>query len=549
MADPRDRAAPVALSEARAVRLFPLFLALIGVAGLLHALYLAYVVVPSHDESSALFFGYLAASGRISMFDDGVVGQRAPGVAYIFGLTQLLAGRNLLAARYLGVGLSAGLVVLTAVLTRRLAGPLAGILAGALLAGQGSLVAYYAFGDFHALVPVLLLAGLLLMFGPHTAARNLLGMAVLASLFFIRSHVMPIIPLALAYALWRARGPVERFGLLAVTAGPPLAFLFWDPKHLKLLAHMPLVSALARPLGYLPFLYLDARPFHGLESQLWRLATLVRRYEFLAMLAVVGVAAAAWRIRRTGRGAPYLSNGGVNVVAGLFLVMLALLLAVFRMNYKWVGMYFASLAPLLTIVLGALWAALLTDAGIGRGMRRAGMALFALAVILPVYYNRNPSMPIGEVRRADAVRAVYTAAAHLARVVPANARVFFFGPVDVYYLSGLPATYLPQITNYDTIAVRDDDNWSTVRSGYYGMLQVEYWLGVDAEYAVVSPEALETFAVGFHGHPETNVPKAERMRVLLTRYFEKIDTVREYPFYTYEVYRRVRPGPVVTPPG
>ncbi|MBI2205297.1 MAG: hypothetical protein HYU41_15725 [Candidatus Rokubacteria bacterium] len=549
MLEIRDRAAVVAPSEPRAARLFPLLVAPIAAAGLIHALYLAYIVVPSHDESSALFFGQLAASGQISMFEDGVVGQRAPGVPYIFGLTQLLAGRDLLAARYLGVALCGLLVVLTAVLARRLAGPLAGLLAGVLLAGQGSLVAYYAFGDFHALVPVMVLVGLLLMFARRTPARNVLAMAVFASLFFIRSHVMPMIPLALGYALWRARGPVERAALLAVTAGPPLAFLLWDPKHLKLLAHMPVVNALARPLGYLPFLYLDARPFHGLESQLWRLATLVRRYEFLALLSVVALMAVAWRVRRTGRAAPYLSNRGVNVVAGLFLAMLAVLLVVFRMNYKWVGMYFASLGPLLAIVLGAVWATLLTDEGIGRWLRRAGMALFALGVVLPVYYNRNPSMPIGELRRADPVRAVYVAAAHLARVVPANTRVFFFGPVDVYYLAGLPPTYLPQITNYDTIAVHDEDNWATTRSGYYGMLQVEYWLGVDAEYAVVSPEALTTFAVGFHGHPDVNVPKVERIKTLLARHFEKIDTVREYPLYTYDVYRRVRPGPAVLSPG
>lgn len=534
---------------ARGERGFRMAMVVCALVTLLHGSYLARTIAPSHDETSALFFGYLAASGRITMFDDGVVGQRAPGPAYVFGLTQVLWGRDLLAARALGVAFGVLLVVLTMLLARRLAGPLAGTLAGAILSGQGVLIAYYAFGDYHALVPAIVVLGLIVLLAPASPARNILGMAIFAALFFARSHVLPMIPLALGYTLWRARGAAERLALCAIAAAPPVVFLLWDEKHLKYLAQMPFVNALVRPLGYVPFIYLDARPFHGLESQLWRLATLVRRYEFLALLSVVAVVAILWRVVRTRRLAPYLTNRGVDIVAGLFLTMLAILLIVFRINFKWIGMYFATLGPLLAVVLGAAWSMLLSDADIARPLRRAAVALLALAVILPVYYNRNPSMPIGEVRRADPVGAAYTAAAHLARVVPADARVFFFGQVDVYYLAGLPATYLPQITNYDTIAVRDDDNWVTVRSGYYGMLQVEYWLGVDAEYAVVSPEAVATFAVGFHGHPETNVPKAERMRTLLTRYFEKIDTVREYPFYTYEVYRRVRPGPVVASPG
>jgi hypothetical protein len=202
-------------------------------------------------------------------------------------------------------------------------------------------------------------------------------------------------------------------------------------------------------------------------------------------------------------------------------------------------MYFASLLPLLAVVLGALASRLLADGALGR-RGRAVLAVFLAAVlVLPIYYNRNPLMPSGPARAADPVRAVQVAGRHLARLVPPDARVFFFGQVDVYYFSGLPPTHLQQITNYDTLAVNDRDNAVLLRSGYYGMPQVERWLGTEDDYAVISPQGLLTFAEDFHDHPDVNRPKVARIRELLDRYFTRVGTVSEYPYYSYEVYRRV----------
>ena len=71
------------------------------------------------------------------------------------------------------------------------------------------------------------------------------------------------------------------------------------------------------------------------------------------------------------------------------------------------------------------------------------------------------------------------------------------------------------------------------------MPQVERWLGAEADYAVVSPQSLLTFAEGLHNHPEVNRPKVARIRELLDRHFTRIGTVSEYPYYSYDVYRRV----------
>jgi len=53
------------------------------------------------------------------------------------------------------------------------------------------------------------------------------------------------------------------------------------------------------------------------------------------------------------------------------------------------------------------------------------------------------------------MRSVSTAGHHLARLVPPGAKVFLFGQVDIFYLSGLFAAYPQQVTNYDTLAVND----------------------------------------------------------------------------------------------
>ena len=525
---------PAAPSTAR----FVLVLALIAAVFLAQSLYLARVLVPHHDESAALFVGELVASGRLSLYDDAMPGSRAPAPAYVFGATQVLWGRSLQAARRLSVAFGVALVVLTGLLGRQVGGNLAGLLAAALLTAQGAVVGYYALGDYHALVPMTMVAGLLVSIGTTGAAGNVSGAAILGSLFFLRTHVWPLPPVVLVLALRRARRWSERALVAAVMIGPPLVFFLWDSRHLKLLASLPVVGRLVRPLGYVPFILLDERPYRDMTYQLWTLLRLARRYEFLLLATAVIVLLAVVQRARSGPSAPYWTNRRANLLAGLFLYMLACLFVAFRINFKWIGVYFASLAPLVAVVVGYLASRLLVEPALGRRGRTVLAAFLAAVLVLPIWVNRNPLMPEGAVRRADPVRAVQAAGDHLARLVPREARVFFFGQVDVFYFSGLPPTYVQQITNYDTLAVNDQDRRATLRSGYYGMAEVERWLGSEADYAVISPEGLSTFAEGFHNHPEINRPRVARIRELLAQHFVKIGAVEEYPYYSYEVYRR-----------
>jgi hypothetical protein len=473
--------------EAVPVWVFGIALALIALLFLAQSLHLARLEVPNQDESAGLFAGYLAASGRLSLFDDAMPGHRAPAPAYLFGATQVLSGRSLLAARYLGSAFGVALVVLTGLLARRLAGSLAGILAAAVLTAQGALVGYYSLGDYHALAPLVLLTGLLVILSDEeSAARRVAGLAILGSLFFLRTHLWPLLPVALAYGLWRARGRRERLLLLAVVVLPPLVFFLSDPRRLKLLVLVPVLGWPIRSLGYLPFHELDARVPLSPGRQLQALLSLGRRYEFLVLVTAAGVGLAWWRARRSRAPAFWRGDRRVSLVATLFLYLLAGLFVVCWINFKWIGMYFASLAPLLAVVLGHVWSALLRDPGLGRRGRITFAAALAVLLALPVYYNRNPLIPVGALRAADPVRAVGVAGEHLARLVPADARVFLFGPVDVFYFSGLPPTHVQQITNYDTLAVRDGDRRAAWRAATTAD-EVERWLGREDDYAVICP--------------------------------------------------------------
>jgi len=518
-------------------RAFVVGLVIIVAVFLGQGLYLARTLVPSHDETLTLFFGHLAASGKIGMYDDDVIGHRAPLPFYVLGHAQLLFGRSLLVGRSTAVALGLITLLLTAYLARRLGGELCGLLAGAFLAAQGVIVAYYSMADFHAQVPVVLTAGVLVWIAGRGPRHNVVGTAIVATLFFVRTHVMPMVPFALVYGLWRSRARWERLAIVAVTVLPPLAFFLSDPRRLKLLANVTLVNRFVRRLGYVGPLVLDARPQESLAAQSWWLIHLARRYEFLLLAAAVAGALIAWRLLAGRRPGHYRPPSGLYLVAAVFGYLLALQFVLFRINFKWIGMYAASFAPLLMVLLGFAYSRLLTDPGLSRGLRR-GLVVFLVAVLtLPIYYNRNSVLPIGEMRLADPFRAVHVAGAHLARAVPRDARIFFFGTSEVYYASGLPGTYLPQVYSYNQLAVYDEDNRVTIRSGAYGMPQVERWLAVEADYAVISPEALRGYA-GLH--PDANPQKVARIQALLAEHFEPVDRVTEFPYYSYDVYRRRR---------
>jgi hypothetical protein len=82
-----------------------------------------------------------------------------------------------------------------------------------------------------------------------------------------------------------------------------------------------------------------------------------------------------------------------------------------------------------------------------------------------------------------------------------------------------------------TLAPIDLDPALAARNGLWGKLEVERWLGLEAEWALISPDVLLSL--------ESERPEqVRRIRELLHQRFTFVERVAEAPWSTYEVYRR-----------
>jgi len=154
----------------------------------------------------------------------------------------------------------------------------------------------------------------------------------------------------------------------------------------------------------------------------------------------------------------------------------------------------------------------------------------------PLYYARNPLLPIGEMLGRDPYAAAHRAAEHLRRAVPGRPKVFFYGSGEIYYLSGLPTTYLQQAYMSDPFPKAPIDDRVAHRSGFVTPGEMRHWLTEDADYAVIDQGLVKEVT------PRFGDTEKEMLR-LLARHFDLIETVDEYSFYyTYLVYRRRGPA-------
>lgn len=509
-------------------------LTLIAVLYVVQGFYYARTLTPAVDGIQYLLIGSKVVRGEINVFDDRLPGNRAPLPFYVLGLSQVLAGGpSVLAARWMNIGFGLLALFLTSLLARRLAGDVAGILAALFFATQGVVVAYYAYEDYPAFAAFCFLGALSVFLRKDTLSWRIPGMMLIGLLFFVRSNLWPAIPFFLAYALWRARGRVERALLIGVVALPPLVFFAWDSRHLKILSYVPVLRRLVAPLGYVSALVLDNRPSLAPAAQLWEAARLARRFEFWVLAVVLLLAILGWH-RLKGRSLPPgLRHPQVIFLAALLIFMLGAQFAIYSWHWRWVGFYFLSFAPLVPILLGISFSELLAATSPRSWLRRLHVIVLAGLLLPPLYFVRNPLLPIGEVRAADPFQGAHRAAAHLARAVPRDAKVFFFGRNQVYYLSGLPHTYLQQVYSSDQFPRIQVDDWIVRRSGFVPASDMRVWLTREVDYVVIDVPLLDhQRQIQPHTQPE------EEMMALVDRYFERIDTVAEFPFNTYAVYRR-----------
>jgi hypothetical protein len=497
------------------------------------ALFYSRTLIPTEDEESYLALGDLAVRGRISLFQDELTGQRLPIPFYVLGLSQVVAGPSVWAGRLLSIALGAGVLALTVAVARRLHGPTAGLLAGLLLATQGAIVAYYSIAAYHAFSALVLLAAVWVLLRSRWPWRGVAGMAVASVLTLSRTTMVPAVPFLFGWAWLASRTALERLAVVAVAVVPPLAFLLWDPTHLKILAHIPLMGGLVEPLGYRSILYFQVVEPADLPSQLWSLVRFCRRYESWVVATAGGLVATILRRRERARWTVRSLPPALLAVAGLGVWLLACHLVMFRLNFKWAIAYFPDFAPLAAVVLGVLAAMLWEGSDLARAGRAVLAGSLALAFVVSVVLIRIPMMPtpIPVPFRDDPVQQINRAGERLASMVPPGERIFFFGPAMAVHLAGrLP--YLQQLMAPGTFAVNDGDTRAVSRSGVWGRVEIERWLGREVRYAVVNPLHLDAYAAA--GRAEG----VARIRALLQERFDSIGRIEDAPWSILEVYRR-----------
>src|SRR5439155_16010652 len=464
-------------------------------------IYLALAVVLSRtmyswdDETAYLAFGRAVWTTGASVFQDELPGHRMPLPFYVIGATQALVGPTLWGARLLSIAIGLTTLPRLVWIVRRIEGQRAAVLAALLFATQGVLVGYFATAVYISMAASILLAGVWLMIQRDVPWHATLAMAVTSLLFFTRTNLFPAIPFFLVWALAVARRPVERLLIVAVAVLPPAVFLLSDPLHLKLLAHVPLIGRVVEPLGYKSVFELQELSPPGLRHQLAGIALVARRYEsWVAVAAGLIVGGSVARVRRRSL-ASLVPRGDAAAVVTLFAWLVVTHLVILRMNYKWLAAYFPVVAPLAVAVLAGATARLFERVdlpGLGRAVVAVGIAA-GLTISLAAI--RHPLLPTPRPWpfHRDAIRLADEAAAGLRALIPAGTRVFLFGPSTPVYLAGVDAHPSQMWSSLGNLV--DTRHAAFVeRSGVWGPVQIERWLGFEASYAVVEPDALVTMA-------------------------------------------------------
>jgi 4-amino-4-deoxy-L-arabinose transferase-like glycosyltransferase len=497
------------------------------------ALYLSRILMASDDEESYLGLGRLVVTGAISLFQDDTTGQRMPLPFYVLGASQVVFGRNLLAGRLVSIVLGAGVFALTIAVARRLSGDWAGVLAGLLLATQGVVVGYYATAGPRAVTALIFMAAIWVFLNKGLPWRCALGMLVASLLFFTRTNMFPALPFFCVWGLLGARGYLERLVVAGVTVAPPAAFFLSDARNIKLFVHVPILNRFVEPLGYRSIFSLSAFRRATSTEQLMAFPQFARRYESWTLAAGgLGLAAVLLSAKRRVR-VGWTRWGDTGVVAALFVWVLAWHFVIFRPNFRLVLAYFPDIAPLAAVLLGVGFTALWDRASQTPAARIVLSIALAGALTVSLVFIRHPlmSQPVPRPFHNDAIQVLDHAAGELRALVPLGERVFVFGRPITVYLAGLNAPLQQVMSPGGTLAPANSDPRLVARSGAWGMVELERWLGTEMGYAIICGRLLDGL--------ETSRPEAVgRIRELVHDRFVKIGEVGEAAWLACDVYRR-----------
>lgn len=480
------------------------------------------------DEGAYIFLGRLAVTGQISLFQDELTGQRVPLPYYVFGISQVLFGRSLLAARLTSAGLGLVCLILVYLIGRRVAGETCGTLALLIAATQSLVIGYFAAAYYHSLVSLLLLGGTYLAFCTRLPHHRLFAMSCFSLIFLARANIVPVIVLAAAWLAWESEDLAERLLISMITILPPALFFLSDLNHLKLLAYAPVVRTIVLPLGFVA-----VPPPHAPVAERTVLAGLMlfgRWYKTWILAALFLVMLSLGSSFRRRLATAWTRTPAISFLTIACVYLTGWQLVIFSSSVPLAVGYLPSFALLWAICLGwAFSTALATDS---RARRMLVGGFFISLVLLSPSLSRPPALPLAVGLDSAAMPGLARVAGDLRQLIPENSKVFLFGPSQPLYLAGL-TPYLRQVTHYLTISSIDDDRVRE-KSGLWGAREIRDWLTEDADYAVVVPE----YAASVRSAGE--VENIDLMRELLDRYFQRRATLDQYPGIRFEVYERRR---------
>jgi hypothetical protein len=486
-------------------------------------------MVPDPDETVHVFLGRMAVTGQISLFQDELPGFRAPLPYYFFGLSQLVVDRSIVAARVSSAIVGMLSLLLLLVLATRIGGPLCGLLTFLFAITQSTIIGFFAQSSYHALTSLVLLAALYVVLCTTLPYKNVLGMALCALFFFIRTLMMPLIPLAMVYLLAKAKGIGERVAIVAVTGVPPLMFFASDPRHLKLMAYMPVLESLVRPLGYVRSPRITAATsYEATNTPAAALLLLVRWYKPWFAAGIVLTAIMVVLALRGHSLKPFVSNWKVNLLAVVFFyVALAHLIAV---RGSWTGSVGYEPSGIIAAILPGFGFSMLITQYCSRVVYRRAVLLFlsALFLVAPTL-SKPPALPLAVSFQDSPTRALNSLADALRALIPPGSRVFHLGASQALYVADRDP-YLRQALGYWTLSPLRDPTVTRL-SGLWGKAEITDWLTRDAQFAVIVPESLNEYRISCRSC-------VELAESLLERHFVRIAVLRQYRGIEHVVYKR-----------
>ena len=500
------------------------------VASFVQSCFFAWAMVPDPDETVHVFLGRMAIGGQISLFQDELPGFRAPLPFYFFGLSQLVLDRSIVAARITSAAVGTLCLVLLMLFATRIGGRLCGILTLLFAITESTLIGSFAQSSYHALTSLLLLTALYLVFGTNVRHKHVLAMAACSLLFFTRTLMMPVIPLAMLYLLWKAKTAAERLAIVSIAIVPPLAFFLYDPRHLKFLAYVPLLDGVARAYGYQsPTRMMAPLRYDATNTPKGALVVLARWYKpWLVAVLVLAVSVAVIAVRG-GRIRAFFSNGSVNVIAVISMYLAVMHLVGSRGSWTGSVGYIASFGILVAVLLGFGFSTLIAEYCTRQIYQRTALVLLGALFLWAPVASRPPALPRAISYDHSPTRDLTSLGDALRRTIPAESRIFNLGATQALYIAGLKP-YLRQNFGFNTLSSMSDDG-IRARSGLWGEPEIRQWLVNDADYAVIVPASLD----GYRATCDACVGLVES---LLARHFEQITVLPDYFSQAYIIYKR-----------